>query len=354
MKIIIPILGFGASGGFRVLSKLADNFIDSGHEVEFVAPKGRHVPYYPTKAKIKYYYWLFSKTAVLRHIFLIIGMTLFLVSKRKSTDIYLANANVTAFPVFITSIFSKKGFYYIQAYEPDFSEGQPRFRGLLSRFFAKLSYKLPLKRIVNAEIYKRYKQISSDYVVEPGIDLGTFFDKKHVFSMHDEIVVGCIGRKEPWKGTKHIIEAVKEIRKEQRLNIKLKIAFNCPDGYDGEEFSFIEIVQPHGDVSLAEYYRSTDIFCATGLIQNGAFHYPCMEAMASGVPVISNYSPADQHSAILLDIVNVVNIKNSIENICNAKKADLEQMLTLASGKVCNYSWPAVSNKMIAIFENVK
>ncbi|HFL8697590.1 TPA: glycosyltransferase [Escherichia coli] len=52
MKIIIPVLGFGRAGGERVLSKLATELMNYGHDVSFVVPDNRTNPYYATTAKI--------------------------------------------------------------------------------------------------------------------------------------------------------------------------------------------------------------------------------------------------------------------------------------------------------------
>ena len=52
MKILIPVLGFGNSGGYRVLSKLADELIKIGHSVDFLSPDTSENPYFPTAASI--------------------------------------------------------------------------------------------------------------------------------------------------------------------------------------------------------------------------------------------------------------------------------------------------------------
>ena len=52
MNIIIPVLGFGNSGGYRVLSNLATELIKLGHRVDFLSPGTTTTPYFPTKAGI--------------------------------------------------------------------------------------------------------------------------------------------------------------------------------------------------------------------------------------------------------------------------------------------------------------
>jgi hypothetical protein len=52
MNILITVLGFGRSGGYRVLSKLADELINLNHNVYFLSPDSSKDLYFPTKAKI--------------------------------------------------------------------------------------------------------------------------------------------------------------------------------------------------------------------------------------------------------------------------------------------------------------
>ncbi|HHQ4845633.1 TPA: hypothetical protein ACSQ1O_004481, partial [Aeromonas hydrophila] len=55
MRVVIPLLRFGRSGGERVISKLATGLINEGHDVIFVVPNGSGQPYYETDAKIVTY-----------------------------------------------------------------------------------------------------------------------------------------------------------------------------------------------------------------------------------------------------------------------------------------------------------
>ncbi|MCV5715064.1 hypothetical protein OFN39_38260, partial [Escherichia coli] len=52
MRIAIPVVGFSRAGGERVLSRVASELIDRGHDVFFVAPDNLSAPYYPTNASI--------------------------------------------------------------------------------------------------------------------------------------------------------------------------------------------------------------------------------------------------------------------------------------------------------------
>ena len=165
MKILIPLLEFGKAGGYRVLSKLANEWIRLGHQVDFIVPVASIIPYFPTEA---YIYWIDSSGTQLtvndlipvrkyrfwnRWQALIKGMK----SLKTEYDVILANHSLTAYPVSLTSIKGKK-FYYIQAYEPEYGIMDGRLGHKLLAFLAWNSYNLKLNKIVNADIYKRYNK----------------------------------------------------------------------------------------------------------------------------------------------------------------------------------------------------
>ncbi|KAI2694273.1 glycosyltransferase family 4 protein [Pseudomonas sp. TNT3] len=348
MKILIPVLAFSPAGGMRVLSKLSSQLIEEGHEVDFLGPHFINEPYYPTEAKIRTFRNYFHHVPVVRGIFNLVGMFLFILRHRKDYDVFLANYNLTAFPVALGSLGSGKGFYYIQAYEPEFYNKKSAV-GFLSYLMASLSYFLPLKRIVNGAIYKNYKLVSSQCVVEPGIDLETYvFTPKQAGV--EEIVVGCIGRELAWKGTYEIIEAVKAVREATGKNLVLNVAFELPKSVDLVKYDFVRLTTPHGDKHLAEFYRCSDLFIATGLIQDGAFHYPCLESLASGCIVISNYGPANNDNALFINVVTKEKIAEQIMVYLSLREDELASMRTHAKSDVKAYGWSAIAKKMLDSF----
>ncbi|WP_447407026.1 hypothetical protein, partial [Clostridium perfringens] len=75
------------------------------------------------------------------------------------------------------------------------------------------------------------------------------------------MVVGCIGRSEPQKGTGYVLEAFQELHAKDPRH-RLRIAYgNLPEGWSHEA---AEIVVPRNDVELAAFYRSLDVLVAAG------------------------------------------------------------------------------------------
>lgn len=351
IKILIPTLGFGRSGGMRVLSQLATHFVKLGHSVDFLAPDDGNVPYYPTGASIKRYYYPFKRFPGLRYYTKMAFVLIWILRYGCEYDAILANAYGTALPVALGSKKRNNGFYYIQAYEVDFAKESLFPFSVFDVWLARLSYKLKLIRIVNSDLYLSYKEIKSKYVVEPGLDLSVFGGKGKVWLGNEPLTVGCIGRLEGWKGTQLVIDAVRQFRKSLGVDVKLNIAFHLPSDFKptkGDDF--ITLCEPHGDRNLAEFYRKNDVFVAVGLIQGGAYHYPCMEAMASGVPVISNYAPLCAGDPLYIDKVSAVDIASALNRFVEMGGLDRRDIANAGLSKVMSFGWDIVSGKMLEIF----
>lgn len=356
MKIAIPIFGFAASGGGRVLSELANQWISMGHEVTFISFGDSISPYFPTQANIIWVDYklnkitsnnLKKKNYPYRYFFIRHKLTEAIEKFASNCDIILATHCFTALPVSLAKVKAKK-FYYIQAHETEYySKG-----GLKHWFYkqaAKSSYKYNLKRIVNCELYLDYKEIQADMFVYPGIDLDIYFPKKSRIENTDQkLILGCIGRVQKIKGTHLVLEAFRTLRQKYG-QIELHIAFGNKDLADEEG---IKILQPNGDKELAQFYRSVDVIIAPGTVQLGAIHYPVLEAFASGTSVITTgYSKANSTNSYIVPINDSKSIAKTVEEIIKSpvkanKKAEIAKTIPL------NFEWSKVSIKMLNYFKN--
>lgn len=353
MSILIPMLGFARAGGYRVLSKLADEWLEMGHQVDFLVPETSPFPYFPTMANVircNRSGPLPEKstkpeagrrtTAVDNLLSLYAGVK----TISENYDAILANHSFTVWPVWAARTKRAKLVYYIQAYEPDYYALEGKwFSWLLSRF----SYKLPFHQIVNSKIYVGHKGLRADEIVPPGLDFDVFQTKEtdKVLSSAKEILVGTIGRSEPAKGTIYALEGF-ALAHLQNRRLKLKVAYgNLPDGWSHSECS---VVVPHDDEELADYYRSLDILLAPGITQHGAPHYPVMEAMACGVAVVTTgYLPADEQNSWIVDNMSAESVCEGILRVIN----DSHYLIKTgqASRDIAPFSWPHIAKQMMAI-----
>ena len=324
MKILIPILGFGKAGGYRVLSNLANEFIKKGHKVDFLVPIFSELPYFPTTANIL---WVDKKGKIANknqtdkkrgfiQIMLCLYRGLHTIKKNKYNAV-LVNHSLTVWPVYFSKIKSKI-YYYIQAYEPECYAILPGFKNRILEELSKWSYKLKYVKIVNAKLYCNYKSIKTKHVVYPGIDFNIFHPKKTGTLERLKLKIGTIGRIEPQKGTKYIIEAFKKLSKIKN-DIILIIAFGDKDMIEG--IDNVELIQPHGDEQLANFYRDIDIYVSACTVQHGAIHYPVIESMASGTAVITTpYYPANENNATIIKAENSDAIVQAVINVTNCQE----------------------------------
>lgn len=350
MKILIPILGFGQAGGYRVLSKLANELISLGHSVEFLSGDSSKNPYFPTLATIK---WIDEKGLITTNK-PCLKQNAFSIQKRltialcnlpeNSYDVILANHSLTTLPIKRAGL-AHKTIYYVQAYEPEFYSLSG---GLKNRFLAYLSsrsYKMNLFTIVNAEIYLQYKKLTASRILYPGVDLKIFSPKNKELpnAINRDLILGTIGRLEPYKGTRYIILAFKKL-KLKYPGIQLHVAFGNPEDFKNEEG--IYCCQPHGDEALANFYRSLDYYICAGYTQLGAFHYPVAEAMGCGIPVITTqYYPANETNSWLIKPQNVIDIIQQFElSESNQRLTQLKVAQALIDVK--QFEWNAVGKRL--------
>lgn len=353
MKILIPIIGFGPTGGFRVLSRLATEWQRAGHDVTIVSPIGTAAPYHPTEAEICWAPLLgplaeanadggtVRRWQGVRNIISVWNGTRRLAGDH---DIVLANHSLTALPVYLAGTAKRARFYYIQADEAEY------YRDLhapVKQALARLSYALPFHQIVNAPVYFENPAFHTDVYVPPGVDLANYTPRHHRdFADGAQIFLGCIGRHEESKGTRYVLDAFTALHATDP-RFRLRVAYgNLPPGWRHDA---AEIIIPRNDAELADFYRSVDILVAPGTVQHGAPHYPVMEAMACGTPVVTTgYMPAAPDNCWLVANRDAVGIVEA----CRAIVADLAygERVARARNAMHAFDWPAVAEKMLKIF----
>lgn len=358
MKILIPSLGFSRSGGGRVLCRIADKWIDAGHEVEFLVHDALSTPYFPTRARVhrvtnsgrdaredgepnsaRFSGW--------RNL---LGLYRALARIGRNYDILLANHSLTAWPLAFASCGRARKFYYVQAYEAEVYSLESGLKARALEWMSERSYRFDLIQICNAPIYVGYKLIRAREWVPPAVDFDLFYPRSphRTLANADSIVLGCIGRREAYKGISDVIRAFEILWGEDR-RYRLRVAYgNLPGSWSHPG---VEIAVPADDAELAAYYRSLDVLIAPGTIQIGAPHYPVMEAMACGVPVITTgYLPASPANAWIVPVNDPAAIADSVRAISGDSEMTARKV-SRALSDIQPFTWDAVSAKMLRIFE---
>lgn len=364
MKILIPITNFGHGGGGRVLSRLASEWTAAGHPTDFLVDARSPNPYFPTTATV----YRFNSQGLVdgavssesgfgpsgNALSIFHGMYRGLNQIGSGYDVILANHSLTAWPVRFARAVRARKFYYIQAYEPEYFALESGWKSSVLGRLSEWSYRLRLNQIANAPIYVGHHSIRATSWVPPGLDVLIFKRRSNVpdFSDYNKpVVIGTIGRLEATKGTIYVLEAFARLH-ERNPRFRLRVAFgNLPESWCKHEG--IEVVVPRGDDELAAYYRSVDILAAPGTVQLGACHYPVLEAMASGTPVVTTgYLPASAENSWLVPVRNSDAVVDAILRIVSMPRPELERRLDHAHAAVQRFSWQQVAQDFLFAFSN--
>lgn len=350
MRIIIPVFGFAPTGGYRVLAKLADEWLMMGHDVCFISTEWSIEPYFSTNAKV---IWvdtagdLVSKEKGkpiqgLSALYLVMKSLYLGIRKHAGdADFIIANQNLTVWPVLFFRTSAKK-IYYIQAYEPEYYHTK-QIKSFVLKAMSYLSYYALTEKIVNSPIYLNYKNLRAYRVVAPGLDFKIFFPVSRSRS-NNHWVIGCIGRKEKEKGTEYVVKAFEELTA-AGLPIKLHVAYGNIPKFISQRYD-CKVSIPQNDQQLGDFYRSLDIMIAPGTLQLGAPHYPVMEAMACGIPIITTgYLPADESNAWIVPIGNVQAIVDAVKSIIEMDQNYLDEKINKGLVDISPYGWNEVSKK---------
>ncbi|PHQ98798.1 MAG: hypothetical protein COB39_07470 [Marinosulfonomonas sp.] len=356
MKILIPILGFSWGGGYRVLSKLADAWLDLGHDITFLIPETSPPPYFPTRAAIIRANrrgvidddGVFAKTERKRTgadniLSLYAGLT----DVGSRFDFILANHSLTTWPVKFAKCGTAKKIYYIQAYEPDYYSLRT---DPIKHLLARLSYHFGLLHISNSRTYPKGSATGQVSFVPPGVDTDNFHPRENRTPLADSEVIylGTIGRTEPYKGTQFVLDAFEKLHMTDP-RFRLRVAFgNLPSGWSHPA---AEVVTIENDNELADFYRSQDILLVGCIGQFGAPHYPVIEGMACGTPVVhTGYFPGNPDNSWLVAPENAQALVEGVNEVmaCKTPATKTQNGLQFVSE---NLAWGKVATQMLDIFD---
>jgi len=233
-------------------------------------------------------------------------------------------------------------FYYIQAYEVNFGKKS------YMKFLAFLTYLLPLNKIVNSDTLLPEFLNNHVGIVPAGLDL-ELYSTTNLPNLEKNINIGIIGRKESYKGTIESIKAISFVKNNNKNKINVNIAIHVPCDIDSYlfDFNYFEI---NNDVELSNFYKKADIVVAVGLIEDGAFHYPCAEAMASNCLTISNYSPLfNAESSLFIKTYSQQEIISKLEFALSMTRDEIKNEVTRNLSEMNSFAWESIGKRMLKL-----
>ena len=298
MTIFIPMLDFGASGGYRVLAELGNRWHATGVECVYLVPWFAGEARYPVDAPVVYVGVLGRETTrrtrelsgVGRVALAQLALTRGLRVLSRPGDVVFSNHFLTTNAALGLE---RRGVTHVRLMQAEESEYYPG-NGAKARFYRRLvrrADELAPNVIVNSPefLVGDSRRLG---VLPPGIDLTTFGPSE---TAERPLTLGTVGRSEPWKGTDRVLQAVRlaEIAGEYVVSV-------ADFGAELSGFSDLPLrtTVPASDSELADWYRSVDFVIVGGSGQPGAYHYPCLEALATGATLVTPwYRPAETANA---------------------------------------------------------
>ena len=210
------------------------------------------------------------------------------------------------------------------------------------------------------------------YRIPNGVDLDRFnlLEKKLYKKNNEFINLLSVGRNEPKKNYKKLIDIFHTLQIRSKYKYKLKIIgskVNLLQNYlDKKNIRFVELIEPNNYDSenevkdfynlpsrdILEAYLNADIFVFASLIES--FGIVVLEAMAAGLPVVAFDVPG-VNELIENDfngkLVEANNIKTFVEAIISiSDKDEINRMSNNSKNISKKYNWKYVANKYLEIY----
>ena len=346
-----------------MLSRLSDEWLAAGHAVRFVVYVRLYEPfYYATDAPVVVIDADGDEVAATDlppdggqpapasfgdHARATLALGRYLRRRTRPEQLVLANHSFTVGPVLRSPARCK--FYYIQAYEPEYYATRPGLLSKVKSLYAGLSYRLPIRRIVNTPTYARYlPRLGRDPVVAPGLDLGVYYPGPRRKLREGRIRIGFVSRVEVEKGTRESLEAVERLAAEDsRVDVDVALD-NLGRASSLERLTITPITC---DEDLAEYYRGLDIVIAPISAQFGAPHYPAWEALACGTPLVTtDVMLCDDRNSWRCAPGSAESIYGVLREVIAADAAVVGAKIEAGLATARRQEWPAVAQRFLDIF----
>ena len=351
MRVVIPVLDFGRSGGYRALARLASEWSRT-REVMFVAPYFAADPYYPTDARTLHVDLVGRQrpqahrglSGVSRVSMAQTALVLGLRRNTRAGDVVLSNHFLTTLAANTLVGGGTTHVRYMQATEADYYPGNS-VKARSFRALAKIADTTAPFVLVNSPefLVGSPRRIG---VIPPGLDDRLF--RPECRDRSDGLTIGTIGRAESWKGTDQVLSALRMVNLPESTRIHV-----ANFGADLTPFRDLPLVesQPRDDSELARWYRRLDFYVVGAYGQPGAYHYPCLEALACGVALVTPwYRPADEGNSWIADSSDPSALADRIRAaIADAPERARRRDAGLTTAQL--HPWPRVAATALELIE---
>lgn len=338
MKINYIIWNFGCTGGNKTFVEIGNRLAKKGHKIIFTILGGSHdwaeleknvqvIKYEGPQGFINKVFWLIRNMV--------------------DADVTVATWYLTAFPV---AFFGKgKKFYHMQHYEPLF------YKSAFKKLLVKLTYYLPLNRIVNSTWLKKQlkeRHGKDAFLVNHGMDTGVFRIKIKIKKDKEKLVLTLGKQDVVWKGFNDAVEAMKIVNAE-RKDVKL-VAYGVKEPKVSAEINY-KFVRFPSDEQLVDLYNQADVVLCPSWYES--FPLPPLEGMACGTPVITTPYGTEDYAfngvnALVVSPRDPYKMAEAITSILNNKKLR-DKLVKNGLKTVKDFTWDKTAEKVKELFVGV-
>lgn len=331
-KLNFLLLQLKTGGGVRVIVELANKAVEHGYDVSIIYPniKEDNISFKIDK-RVKLEKIGKSSFKVLNFI------NFFSYIRRKKDEIIITTDPIVSL---FTRIFPKKckkiRFCQVDDYEL-FDDLRVLKNKVNLYFYKKLtlsSYKdKGIEYVFNSKVVYEKFLINSKRndvklkLIHPSVNNQVFFNQD--IRKKDEINIGIVGRKNPWKGLNEFLKAIELLEsniKEKIKNIYI-ISHDDLSKFKVEGRKNVKIITPKNDIEIARAYNNCHIFVSASWFEG--FGLPPLEAMKCGCAVITSDSKGvnefaiDGENCLMFQPKNIEQLKERLEYlILNSEKRE--------------------------------
>jgi phosphatidyl-myo-inositol alpha-mannosyltransferase len=362
IALISPYDTAHPGGVFEHIGHLRGEFLQRGHDVTILAPRGRKgglevrdgfygigrtvpIPANGSMVRVTFDVTLYNAVKTLL--------------RREQFDvIHLHEPLIPVLP-YLVLLNSRSAnvatFHAFRASSPWYSAFKPYMSFMMSRLDARIAVSEPARDFVS-----QYFQGPYD-IIPNGIDVARFRDAEPFPWAYDRTPrILFVGRfNEPRKGFKYLLRAMPLIHQQFPGARLLVVGGAKPEQFEGlmerygvRNVDFVGLASPD---ELPRYYASCDIFCAPST-SGESFGIVLLEAMASGRPVVAGDIPGyrsvmtNAKEGLLVAPKNPQALALGIVRLLS--DAPLRERLSAAGRATADrYDWPEIAHRVLAVYE---
>lgn len=347
MKILIPTIGLDNRGGTRIYLELANHFVQRGHQVTILVPRGSNITTFSIDPRVVCKPIGFSIHQI-EDVSSIVRLAM-LFPLLHPCDVVLANYYLTSYPIAFSGLFhrSRISVNLIQHYEPlAFGEAERTFPRL-KKWIAETSYRFPMHQVAVANwIATRVTRLSKQpvRVIYPNINL-TVFKPSPVKSERDWNAVLAFPGKDIWKGWHDFTRAFSNLHAAMPgVNVRASSPgpFPLPQGP-------YTAFHPKSDAELVDLYRTSAVYVHASWWE-GCPLAP-LEAMACATPVVAAASEGimeyavDGENCLLVPPQSPDALAEALKSILK-DKALHRKLVEGGLETVKRFGWPRMADEM--------